>query len=1084
MLFSNRLTPLFCCWLYLLAITGLKAHPGDPSKEVFFEHISVDKGLSSTSVYAITQTWDGFLWIGTQNGLNRYDGYGFKSFNFIPGNSASLSNSWVKALAVDKVGNLWVATSSGLNRYHRETESFTSYFHHKPQKNSLADNNIWNLFTDKEGTLWVGTNNGLSKYIPAKDHFVNYYIPSQPGQQVSNAINAITEDNDGNLWVGTWGSGIFKFNKETGEFRNFTDITSIQAAAGLYVKVLKYDRKGNLWIGTQDTGLHTYNPTSRQYKIFKKQAGDINSISDNGILSLLEDSRGDLWFGTHDGGINYFHSSNASFIRYQTDFLKPQSFQGHWVPCFFEDNAGNIWVGHDNGISKFNPGGMKFQHFKNNPFDENSVPNSNISLLYEDNQGIIWIGTWGASLSKYDRQKDTFTHYKHDPANKRSISDRRIWGICEDAEKNLWVATSSGMDRLDRKTGTFTHFNDIYKDNPAAQIGFPALSSTAIDNKNRFWIGTWGGGIYIHDPQNKTTTHVVHNPDDSNSPSNDRIKHIFIDSHQNIWVSTSEGGLDKIVIKTDGSLSFRHFRYEVSQTQSIGSDSPQIVFEDSKQRIWVGTEGGGLSFYNPGTDDFQRVHIRQISSILNSVYGILEDEAGNLWLSTNNGIIHYNPVSGHGKGYDITDGLQGNTFLSGHCQTKDGAMLFGGHNGFNLFYPQRITESTFKPPVLISELRIFNEVIEPGRAHKNTYAGESPVLSRPLYLSDEINLSYKDYILSFSFTCLDFTAPHKNKFAFMMENFEDEWNFTDGSKRFATYTNLPPGEYIFKVKGTNSDGLWNQEPAAVKLIITPPFWQTWWFRTLFISIILVIVYSLHRLWLQVKFENLLAMERVKAQEAEAIRKRVAMDFHDEMGNQLASITAIVNLINIRQSKKEYYIEDLLSRLTQHAQTLFYGTKDFIWSIDPKSDKAEVILLNIKDFGEDLFDRTGISFHFSKDIQDPGLTFPSGASRHITLICKEVFTNIVKHAHCQTVQVRAIADDDQLRISIKDDGCGFDRTLLKKNGNGLENMRSRARKINADISIESHLNQGTEIVLTILIPRKGEDKKKLILDFSN
>jgi signal transduction histidine kinase len=318
----------------------------------------------------------------------------------------------------------------------------------------------------------------------------------------------------------------------------------------------------------------------------------------------------------------------------------------------------------------------------------------------------------------------------------------------------------------------------------------------------------------------------------------------------------------------------------------------------------------------------------------------------------------------------------------------------------------------------------------------------------------------------------------------MLENFEDEWNYTDGKKRYATYTNLPPGEYYLKVKGTNSDGIWNARPSVLKIIITPPFWQTWWFKTLAGGILLLIVYTIHKVWVQVKLENLLAIERVKAQEAEAIRKRVAMDFHDEMGNQLASITAIINMINIRQSKKDFNIEDLLARLNQHAQTLFYGTKDFIWSIDPKSDKIEVILINIKDFGEDLFDKTGMAFTFNNELEDQNIIFGGGSSRHITLICKEIFTNIVKHAHCQNVQVKVRNSDEHLCITIKDDGCGFDMTGFKKHGFGLENMRLRAKKINGEIAIESKPGLGTEITLKVLIPRKGENKKKILLDLSN
>ncbi len=612
-----------------------------------------------------------------------------------------------------------------------------------------------------------------------------------------------------------------------------------------------------------------------------------------------------------------------------------------------------------------------------------------------------------------------------------------------------------------------------------------ALSSMTVDKQNRLWIGTWGDGIYMYDIAHDQIKHFLYDDENiNNSISNDRIKHIYIDSKQTIWISTSEGGLDKLVFDENKQPHFQHYRYDISLTHGIGSDSPQVVYEDSKGKLWVGTEGGGLSYKEPGGTIFKRVRIQGASTIPASIYGILEDKDGNLWLSSNNGIIHYNPSTGQIKGYDVTDGLQSNTFFSGHCKTQNGAMLFGGHNGFNLFYPIQIKESSFQPKVVLSELRIFNELIEVGKPHKNTNIGQKPLLDKPLHLCEEIVLSYKDYVLSFGFSSLDLTAPQKNKYAYMLENFEDEWTFTDGKKRFATYTNLKPGEYIFKVKGTNSDGIWNAAPTSLKIIVTPPFWQTWWFKTLAGSLLLLIAYSVHKVWVQVKLENLLAIERVKAQEAEAIRKKVAMDFHDEMGNQLASITAIINMINIRHSKKEFNIDDLLGRLNQHAQTLFYGTKDFIWSIDPKSDRAEVILMNIKDFGEDLFDKTGISFTFQNELSDEQLVFPGGASRHITLICKEIFTNIVKHARCNQVSVRVYFIDKQLNIAIKDDGCGFDMNGSKKHGFGLENMRARANKIDAQIFIYSQPGLGTEITLAIQLPKKGENKKKILLDLSN
>ncbi|MDO1446508.1 two-component regulator propeller domain-containing protein [Rhodocytophaga aerolata] len=1057
---------LICFLLLICSVTGF-AQADTFTRIINFKHISLDKGLSNTSVYDIEQTNDGFLWIGTQNGLNRYDGYSIKVFNVVPGKPHTLSNNWVKALCEDKEGNLWVGTNNGLNKYHAETATFSSYYNDPAIAHSLADNTIWCLFKDRDGYLWIGTNKGLSRYDETTNQFNNYFIPSADATS-SVAVDGITEDTQGNLWVGTWGKGVYLFNKRTGTFQSFAEATTIPQTTGEFVKALTFDSQGTLWIGTQQNGLHSYDPASKNYTIYTSDKTKPYSLSNNSVLSIMEDSSGDLWIGTHAGGLNYFNRTDHTFRHYQTDFLQTHSLQGQWVTSIFEDNGGNIWLGHDQGLSHFNPQGPKFAHFKNNPFKTNSVAKSNIGVMYETNDAMLWIGTWGAGLSRYDRVKNQFTHFRPQANTPGSIADKRVWGLCEDLDGNLWVATSNGLDRFNRQTSSFTHFNDLQKDNKAAQIPYTELTSVAVDNQNRLWIGTWGGGFYMHDQNKHTTQQFLHSEQDTNSLANDWIRHIFVDTRQNVWIATSDGGLDRLQMDKNGKATYTHLRYKANDLSTIGSDTPQIVFEDSKGRIWVGTQGGGLCLYNADKGNFQRIFLGESLTHSTSVYGILEDETNNLWISTNKGIIHYNTFTGRSKSYDVSDGLQGTSFLSGHCKARDGAMFFGGNNGFTMFYPVQIKESNFKPSVLLSDLHIFNERLEVGKPHKNTRKGQKPVLEKPLYLTDQINLTYKDYAFSIDFVALDFASPAKNRYAYILENFEEEWNYTNASKRYATYTNLRPGNYILKVKGTNSDGVWNEQVTFLKIVVSPPFWQTWWFRAIMLLLFGVLFFIIHRIWLRVKTENLLMMERVKVQEAEAIRKRVAMDFHDEMGNQLASITALINLITLRHGKKDFHIEDLLSKLSQHAQTLYYGTKDFIWSIDPQSDKVEVILLNIKDFGDELFDRTDIAFYFFKDLHDPALSFAGGNSRHITLICKEILTNIVKHAHCKTVHVVATSTEGLLSIAIKDNGCGYEPDKLKKKGNGLENMQARAKKINGSITVHSKPGLGTEVILQVSI----------------
>jgi ligand-binding sensor domain-containing protein/signal transduction histidine kinase len=1054
------------------------------AREINFEPLSVEKGLSSPSVYTITQTPDGFLWVGTHIGLNRYDGYGFRVFSFLPDDPASLSNNWVKAVLSDHTGTLWVATSHGMNRYDRESESFASYFAGKDQENSLADNNIWGLYEDRNGVLWVGTNNGLSRYDRERDMFVSYLIPGPPNSGL-NAINTMAEDRKGNLWVGTWGHGVFQFDRAKATFTPLTDFIPIPALATQAVKVLKTDRQGRLLLGTQSSGFHIIDLERRQHRSFQHKPTEPASLSDNYILSILEDKSGDIWVGTYTQGLNLFHAATGTFTRYQTDFLLPQSLHGAWITTLYEDTNGHIWAGHDNGLSKFNPKGPRFIHVRNNPYDRNSIPKSNINTIYEDQDGLLWFGLWSAGLSSFDQKTRKFTHYVRDPTRPGTLTSNQVWGISEDHAGSLWVATSGGLHRLDKKKGTFQLFEDGPGRDPKAALRFQNISALSTDQQGRLWIGYWGAGLAIYDPSSSTTRHFAADPADPASLSSDRIKHIFIDKKGTGWVSTSEGGLNQVSFDETGKLVIVQFRHDAKSPWSLSSNSPLVTFEDHAGQIWVGTEGSGLNLYSPEHQEFRRIRLQGVNAPQSSVFGILEDRKGNLWLSTNHGIVSYTPSTGNTRLFDVSDGLQGNSFLAGHCHTRAGQMIFGGQNGFNIFVPEQIQESRFVPPVFINELRLFNEVVEVGKKHRNAYEDETPLLNKPLYLTREVMLSYKDYVLSFGFAALDFSAPNKNRYAYMLENFEDQWNYTDASKRFATYTNLGPGEYVFKVKGSNSDGVWNEEPTLIRVIVTPPFWQTWWFRIIAVMVTALVIYIVHRIRLQVRVENLLALERVKAQETEKVRKRVAMDFHDEMGNQLASITAIINLINIRYSKQDYQIEDLLKKLTQHAQTLFYGTKDFIWSIDPKSDHAEMILMNIKDFAEDLFEGTGISFSFDNTVAKEDIVLPSGFSRHITLIGKEVFTNIVKHAGAQHVQVRAVVVEDHLVISIADDGHGFEVNEQRKGGFGLENIRARAKKIGGEINIYSGGDPvtriGTEMVLTIRIPKMGDNKKRKIVE---
>jgi ligand-binding sensor domain-containing protein/serine phosphatase RsbU (regulator of sigma subunit) len=828
------LQPISRLLFLLMMVASLGA-----AQDIHFEHISVEKGLLSTSVYAITQTDDGFLWIGTQNGLNQYDGYSFRAFTYSPNNPNGLANNWIQALLADNEGNLWIGTSNGLSRFDRNTEKFHNYFNDSINNNTLASNTVWSIFQTSDKDIWIGTNNGLCRYNKAKDSFERYTVePAAPGSKISNAIDAIAEDKDGNIWVGTWGSGIARLDYKTKSLKlQVLDQHGKSRLSKTRVKTLKFGKDGALWIGTHGGGVNRYNPATHSLFVYQYEESNLNSLSNNIILSLYEDEQENIWVGTYSGGLNKLDAKTGGITRFLPDPLNRSAIQGKWVTSIFEDAAGNVWLGHENGLSKFAIKGSKFLHYRPEARNPNSIPQSNINSIFEDSDGLMWFGLWGEGITSFDRKTNTFSHYDQSKGVEGGLKDSRVWDIVEDGQKRFWVGTSGGLFILDKKTGDIGLSDKVL---PKGISFYPNISTLTFDSlRNSMWIGTWGGGIYLYNLDNRKFQNFKAEPGVPNSLGANIIKYILVDSNQTLWIATSDAGLNKLTLDEQGKAHVEYFQYDAEDKHSLGSNSPMVIYEDSRKRIWVGTAGGGLNLLDAAGKEFHRFFPDQEQRI-NSVYGILEDEQGNLWLSTNYGLSTFNPASGKFKNYDVSDGLQSTTFLYGHCKSRDGAMWFGGHNGFNVFYPEKIKDSEFKPPVVLNDLRIFNEPVPVGQGPLKP-VNHHVVLARPLHRSSKISLDYHDHVLSFGFAALDFTAPHKNKYAYKLENFDKSWNYTDAGKRHVTYTNLDPGEYTFKVKATNSDGVWNEQHASIKVIVSPPLWLTWWFKSLAVFLLIASV---------------------------------------------------------------------------------------------------------------------------------------------------------------------------------------------------------------------------------------------------
>ena len=796
-----------------------------------FETLSLEHGLSQSSVLSITQDEMGFMWFATEDGLNKYDGYKFTILRHDPDDPNSLSHTWILSLLRDRSGILWIGTfHEGLNRYDPQKEEFTHYFMDPDDPNSLSHNIVRTIYEDRSGVLWIGTDNGLNRLDRETDRFTRYvHDPDDPHSLSHNSIWSIYEDRSGALWIGTEGGGLNKFMREEGEFIHYqADYDNPQSLSHNSVRSIYEDASGTLWIGTGGGGLNKFDRKSEQFICYQHDPNDVSSISHNEIYAMYEDRSGVLWIGTNGGGLNIFDRENGKFIHYRHDSNNPHSLSYDEVYAIYEDRAGVIWIGtYGGGIAKYDRKKKKFLLYRRDPNNPNSLNADLIWSIYEDEDGILWIGTHGGGINRFDRQKNQFTFYRYDPNDPSSLSNNVARIIYVDRFEVFWVGThGGGLNKFDRETGRFKSYQN--DPNDPHSLSHNEIRWIFEDRAGALWIGTNGGGLNKFDRTTEKFVRYRADPNDPQSLSNDFARVVFEDSEGTFWVGTQGGGLN--IFDRDNE-KFTHLRADPDDPHCLNSDHILSLFEDRSGMIWIGTWGSGLSMFNRNSGTFTAYTVED-GLPSNAIYGTLEDDHGNLWLSTNNGLSKFNPRNKTFHNYNVRDGLQSNEFNGNSFhKSKSGEMFFGGIRGFNAFYPDDIKDNPHIPPVVITSFQKLNREVK---------------FDVSISEVDELVLSYKDYVFSFEFAALDYSVPEKNRYAHMMEGLDTDWIYTDAFKRYADYTTLPPGKYVFRVKGSNNDGVWNEEGASIKITITPPFWVTWWFRALIFLVFLGIAYMLYR----------------------------------------------------------------------------------------------------------------------------------------------------------------------------------------------------------------------------------------------
>ena len=795
-----------------------------------FTHLSVADGLSQSDVRAIVQDRQGFMWFGTWlGGLNRYDGYTFKVYKHDDQDERSLGCDGIQTLYVDRAGVLWVGTNEGIDRYDRDTDSFVHYRHREGDPTSLPGYQARTFLEDESGTLWVATSGGLSRLDKTSGRFFTYRRnPNDPTGFGDTEAGAICLDTKtGLLWVSTPGQGVSALDRSTGRFTRY-----------------------------------------------KNDPNDPASLSNNIVVQILQDRNGSLWFSTLRG-LNRFDPKTHRFIRYLHDPRNPTSLSDDLVWMTHEDRAGNFWVATNNGLNLMDRARGTFTRYLHDPDDSSSLSSNVINrALCEDASGALWIGTQSTGVDRVTGVAERFTTYRHNSHDANSLSNNVVSAIATGSAGTLWIGTEAGLDHFDGRT--FTHY--IASPNSPSRLNPGPARSVAVDSRGVVWTATYGGGLDRLDGQH--VKHFRHDPANFDSPANNNITTLVPDAQGGLWIGVHDDGLDYF----DGRR-FRHFPPQPRSPAGLPSAYVSPLLIDHRGKLWIATTNSGLVSFDlhtrkfttflldpnqPGvqavnwigdaysdgdsiwaasptglwrfdlkTEKFTRHYTEKDGLVNNSAVGIVGDEQGHLWISTIKGLSRFDPKNDTFRNYDVFDGLQGNGFSPNcHAIAPDGRLYFGGDNGLSAFDPNKLADNPIPPPVVLTDFEVFNKQVKIG--------GRDSPLRQAINVASSITLHYDQSVFRFQFAALNYTAPQKNQYAYKLDRFDRGWQYTDAASRFATYTHLDPGDYTFRVKASNNDGVWNEQGVALHIQILPPWWGTTWFRVLCAAIVLALLFAAYQ----------------------------------------------------------------------------------------------------------------------------------------------------------------------------------------------------------------------------------------------
>jgi len=1075
-------------------------------KQIVFSHLDVNDGLSENWINCIIRDRNGFIWFGTSTGLNRYDGYEFEVYLKNSNDTSSLSNNSITEITEDNDGNLWIGTYNGVNVLDINTYKFRRISLIPSAPLNCPDiNYITTISSDPEGNIWIGTHNGLFYFNKSRKTTAHILLDELSCSSPFNSITAIAPDRKGSVWIGTSNGYLFKYSLRSNSIEKleslnngssynnpirklFIDNDNILWVAGSYglhlfnigerVWEQKQQKKidscfsgvlisgiyqnidGNIWITTDGKGLFIIDKKSFSVSNLVNMPYTTGGLSDNGLISIYFDKSNITWIGTTKKGVDFYKRNARKFQLIRNLPAENNSLSNNDVNCIAEDIKGNLWIGtNGGGLNYLDRKTNIFKRYMANPENPNSLSSNVIVSVLEDYEHKIWVGTYNGGLNRFDPETGKFTVYKYNDSDSASLSDDRVWGICEDSRHNLWIATlTNGLNLFNRKTGKFRRYGSRN-----SSLCFDYLNSVSVDKSDNLWICSSNGLIFLSPSQNLSVCYR-NNPNSNTSISHNHISSVFEDSRGLFWVCTSNG-LDLMDRKNN---TFRAFY-----------------------------ESNGLPS--------------------NRVLRILEDKDSNLWISTKNGIskltiskvIKSDSLEFAFKNYRTSDGLQGKEFNeTAATKTREGEMYFGGPDGLNAFNPLEIMEDTTAARLVFTNLRIFNNIIRPEEEFNNRI-----LLKKPIFNSKEITLMHKENSITIDFAALNYFFPEKTEYAYKLEGFNNNWIKTKGKKNFANYSNLNQGNYIFRLKGTNSDGIWNNDEISLKIKILPPYWESWYAYIIYgLSVFAFFVFIRYYFLYRERMKTRIEQERIESQHTHEI-DTLKIKFFTSISHEFRTpLTLILSPVEqLMQKWKDKPEETHLKLIRQNARRLLLMVNQLLdfrklevkgFRYTPSYGDIVSFLRDVVNSFNDLSEQKHIKLDFSSEIEKFDTYFDKDKLEKILF---NLLSNAFKFVHENgKVSVKLSLNhrilenmpetdnNNNLIIEVEDNGIGIpaDKLALlftrfyqdetsnlteQGNGIGLSLVNEFVKLHNGEITVKSDIGKGS--IFTISLPVRDTNNIK-------